>query len=233
MLRTAPCTIAIFALVSCIYCATTRESDCQRRRRTEQRVTRNQAGLLVPECDENGEYLAIQCFGQTVGGGRPFCACYDREFGQIKAPSRHLKSCNCIRKHHEWEHNRGRQSENEPRCNATSGEFNAVQCSHSEHWCVDRDSGVLLGEKRSGGCTSDLSEESCGIGGDRHGHGAGRGDPTYRGGSSQHDAGAHQGGSARHTEGSDTESTSRYEDDTAHHGTRARQNGSQSHSRSS
>uniref|UniRef100_A0A023FRL5 Putative thyropin n=1 Tax=Amblyomma cajennense TaxID=34607 RepID=A0A023FRL5_AMBCJ len=162
MTRSAPWVLVTFALIGYIYCAHTGETDCQRRRRNEQRATRNLTGLLVPECDERGEYKAIQCFGEVVGGGRPFCACYDREFGQIKGPSRKLRSCNCVREHYEWERRRGANRGDEPRCNGTSGEYNPVQCSTDQHWCVDSDTGALLGNKQAGGCSSDLSHISCG-----------------------------------------------------------------------
>nr|DAA34697.1 TPA_inf: putative thyropin precursor [Amblyomma variegatum] len=199
MARATACVLAIFALIGYIYCAHTGETDCQRRRRTEQRATRNLTGLLVPECDDHGEYKAIQCFGETVRG-RPFCACYDREFGQIKGPSRSLRSCNCIRAHYEWERSRGSDHrESEPRCDTTSGEYNAVQCSSNEHWCVDRDTGVPLGQRERGGCSTDLSHVSCGIGdshhgyGDRHNHTTGRGGSSHDHDTSDHGSGSHTG----------------------------------------
>uniref|UniRef100_A0A0C9SEE9 Putative thyropin n=1 Tax=Amblyomma americanum TaxID=6943 RepID=A0A0C9SEE9_AMBAM len=211
MARVTPCVLVVFALIGYIYCAHTGETDCQRRRRNEQRATRNLTGLLVPECDEHGEYKAIQCFGETVRG-RPFCACYDREFGQIKGPSRSLRSCNCIRAHHEWEHSRdSSRRDSEPRCDTTSGEFNPVQCSREEHWCVDRDTGAQLSEKQRGGCATDLSHASCGISDTQHGHGAGHGDSTHRGGS-------------RHSD------SSHHDDDSSHRGSSSSRGTSTSHS---
>uniref|UniRef100_A0A023FUD9 Putative thyropin n=1 Tax=Amblyomma cajennense TaxID=34607 RepID=A0A023FUD9_AMBCJ len=231
MARVAPCVLVIFALIGYIHCAHTGETDCQRRRRTEQHATRNLTGLLVPECDEHGEYKAIQCFGEAVRG-RPFCACYDREFGQIKGPSRSLRSCNCIRAHHEWERSRdSSRRESEPRCDTTSGEFNPVQCSRDEHWCVDRDTGAQLSEKQRGGCSTDLSQASCGIGDTHHGHGAGHGDSTHRTGShhddtSHHDTGSRHGDSTRHSD------SSHHGDDSSHRGSSSSRSGSGSRSTS-
>uniref|UniRef100_A0A131Z4G3 Thyropin n=1 Tax=Rhipicephalus appendiculatus TaxID=34631 RepID=A0A131Z4G3_RHIAP len=45
-----------------------------------------------------------------------------------------------------------------------------MQCDSSAHWCVEPDSGRLLGAKMTGGCSSDLSSMSCGIDGTHHGH---------------------------------------------------------------
>ncbi|XP_075555252.1 U20-hexatoxin-Hi1a-like [Dermacentor variabilis] len=209
MTRTVFLALAIFALVGYAVCASTRETDCQRRRRNEQGATRNLTGLLVPECDEHGNYKAIQCFGEAVRG-RPFCACYDNEFGQIKGPSRSLRSCNCVRDHHEWQQRSRSQKGPEPRCDATSGEYNAVQCDVGEHWCVDRDTGRQEGERQPGGCSSDLSAISCGVGGTHHGHGDSHGSSSHHGGSGHHDSSgssshgtsSHHGGSGSSQQGS-------------------------------
>ncbi|XP_077536565.1 U20-hexatoxin-Hi1a-like [Haemaphysalis longicornis] len=152
---------AIFVLVGFVYSASVRLTDCQQRREREQRVTRNTtSGLLVPECDANGEYLSRQCFGQAIRGP-PFCACYDREFGQIKGPSRHLVACDCIRSLFEWERSRGQGRGSAPRCNTTSGEFYPVQCSDTKHWCVDTKTGVKKGAEMNGGCSTDLDKVKC------------------------------------------------------------------------
>ncbi|KAL3184257.1 hypothetical protein MRX96_032142 [Rhipicephalus microplus] len=196
MTRISFFTLTVFALIGYVYCASTRETDCQRRRRNEQRATRNLTGLLVPECDEDGNYKAIQCFGETVRGGRPFCACYDNEFGQIKGPSRNLRSCNCIRAHHEWERQSRSQRVPEPRCDATSGEYNAVQCDVTSHWCVEPDSGRQLGERQSGGCSDNLSSVSCGVGGTHHGHDAPH--TGYRSGDHSASNGDHHRGTSHH-----------------------------------
>lgn len=193
--------MVICAFIAHSLAASTRQTDCQRRREQELRATRNLTGLLVPVCDEHGEYLPMQCFGQAVRG-RPFCACYDSDFGQIKGPSRNLLTCNCIRKHHDWEHNRGADRGNEPHCNTTSGEYNPVQCSNTHHWCVNTTSGEHLGEEVSGGCSSDLSNVTCPRAGSHHGHdsphgdSAHRGTASHRGGSSDHDDSSHQSGSS-------------------------------------
>lgn len=160
MIRLTICILTIFAIAGLTYGASVRLTDCQRRREREQRVTQNLTGLLIPECDKNGEYLSKQCFGQAVRGP-PFCACYDREFGQIKEPSRHLVSCNCIRSLNEWERSRGRDRGSAPRCNTTSGEYHPVQCSDTKHWCVDTDTGEKRGAEMTGGCSTDLKAVTC------------------------------------------------------------------------
>lgn len=233
MTRIGFVTLAVFALVGYVFCASTRETDCQRRRRTEQSATRNLTGLLVPECDEHGNYKAIQCFGETVRGGRPFCACYDNEFGQIKGPSRNLRSCNCIRDHHEWEHRSRSQRGWEPRCDTTSGEYNPVQCDVGEHWCVEPDSGRQLGERQPGGCSDNLSAISCGIDGTHHGHqgGSQRGShgTTHHGSSAHDDRTSQRGGSSGSSHGTSGSSS---HDDSSHHGSSgsSHQGGSGHHS---
>ncbi|KAL1487395.1 hypothetical protein MTO96_030971 [Rhipicephalus appendiculatus] len=142
--------LATCALVGYVLCASTGETDCQRRRRTEQSATSNLTGLLVPECAS-----ALATTTSSV---------------QIKGPSRNLRSCNCIVAYHEWEHKSPEERGSEPHCNTTSGEYNPVQCNSTDHWCVEPDSGRLLGAKMTGGCSSDLSSMSCGIDGTHHGH---------------------------------------------------------------
>uniref|UniRef100_A0A023GAV9 Putative thyropin n=1 Tax=Amblyomma triste TaxID=251400 RepID=A0A023GAV9_AMBTT len=198
--------LAFSTLIGYISCAATNETDCQRRRRQETANTADRAGLLVPECDEHGEYKALQCFGDAVQG-RPFCACYDKEFGQIKGPSKNIKSCHCVRAHYEWEHKTESDKGSEPRCNTTSGEYNPVQCDAESHWCVDWDTGAQRGLKMNGGCTTDLSAMSCGIDGTHHGdsaHHHASCDPHSgtcshdASSSSHHGDGGHHGDSSHH-----------------------------------
>ncbi|XP_077537869.1 saxiphilin-like [Haemaphysalis longicornis] len=207
--------ILLICVVTCAFfadslAASVPLTDCQRRRERELRVTQTQnlTGLVVPECDENGEYLPKQCFGQAVRGP-PFCACYDKEFGQIKAPSRKIVSCNCIRQHHEWQRISRSQRGDEPRCNGTSGEFHAVQCSATHHWCVNTTSGVPNGELLPGGCSTDLSSITCAIGGTHHGHE----DHGHHGG-----AHAHHGGSSDQHNSTHSGESSTQHGDTSHQG---------------
>ncbi|XP_077536540.1 U20-hexatoxin-Hi1a-like [Haemaphysalis longicornis] len=195
MLPTGLFPILILACVAFASCAPAGETDCQRRRR-EQSATGNHTGLLVPECDEHGHYLPIQCFGQATDGSR-FCACYDKDFGQIKAPSKKVKSCNCIRKHHDWQQQNATHRENEPRCNTTTGEFQEVQCTSTHHWCVDKETGDHLGTEMSGGCDIDLSFITCGADGTHHGH-TEHHDGPHHGSVSEHGAGSHHGASPEH-----------------------------------
>uniref|UniRef100_A0A224YH31 Thyropin n=1 Tax=Rhipicephalus zambeziensis TaxID=60191 RepID=A0A224YH31_9ACAR len=205
-------TLATCALVGYVLCASTGETDCQRRRRTEQSATSNLTGLLVPECDEHGNYKPIQCFGETVQGRR-FCACYDSEFGQIKGPSRNLRSCNCIVAYHEWEHKSPEERGSEPHCNTTSGEYNPVQCNSTDHWCVEPDSGRLLGAKMTGGCSSDLSSMSCGIDGTHHGHHGSHSD-SHHGSHGDSHHGAH--GDSHHGAHGDSHTGTSHQDSSSH-----------------
>ncbi|KAL3242047.1 hypothetical protein MRX96_021577 [Rhipicephalus microplus] len=92
------------------------------------------------------------------------------EFGQIKDPSRSLRLCNCVVAYHEWEHTPASKRGSEPHCNTTSGKYNPVQCNTTDPWCVEPDSGRLLGVKMHGGCSSNLSTILCSIDGIHHGH---------------------------------------------------------------
>ncbi|XP_077536312.1 U20-hexatoxin-Hi1a-like [Haemaphysalis longicornis] len=192
------CFVLICAFVADSLSASTGQTDCQRRRLQEQHATGNLTGLLVPECDEHGEYLPIQCFGATTRGRR-FCACYDREFGQIKAPSLNLVSCACIRQHHDWEHAEASARGNEPHCNLTSGEFKPVQCSPTHHWCVNTTSGEPVGEHMAGGCSGNLSSVTCGIDGTHHGHASHHDDSAHGGSSSHHGHTSGHGDSTHHS----------------------------------
>lgn len=162
--------LTLFALIGLASAAPNRPTDCERRRLEELQSTRNLTGIVVPECDEHGEYRPMQCFGDAIRGGRPYCACYDREFGQIKGPSRKLLSCNCIRRHHDWTNNRGLERGYEPRCNSTTGQYDPAQCNSTHHWCVHEETGNQYGYERVGGCSTDLSRLDCG-------HDAFRGEP--------------------------------------------------------
>lgn len=170
--------IAIFAFIGHTSGASTGKTDCERRRLEAFQSTHNLTDLLVPFCDEHGEYLPLQCFGDIIEG-RPFCACYDRDFGQIKEPSRKIVSCNCIRLHHDWEHNRELERGNEPRCNSTSGEFDPVQCNATHHWCVHEETGNKFGYERSGGCSTDISRVTCGRDAFLHVPGSNHGDSGH------------------------------------------------------
>ncbi|XP_077536659.1 U20-hexatoxin-Hi1a-like [Haemaphysalis longicornis] len=192
--------IAIFALMGLASASPTQRSDCEQRRDEVLTSTHNVTGIVVPDCDEHGEYRPLQCFGDAIGGGRPYCACYDRQFGQIKGPSRKLLSCNCIRTHHDWENNREFDRRSEPRCNSTTGEFDPMQCNSTHHWCVHEETGNQYGYERIGGCSTDLSTFTCGRDiflrqpGAHHddsthgGESSSHGDPTHKDETSEQDA---------------------------------------------
>uniref|UniRef100_A0A0K8RA73 Putative two thyropin domains protein n=1 Tax=Ixodes ricinus TaxID=34613 RepID=A0A0K8RA73_IXORI len=154
--------IVVFAICFVVYinCVPTRVanhgasrplSDCEQRK---QREERNTGPLAIHiECNPDGSYKPMQCFGNP-DQPRRMCACYDQEYDQIKAPSRQLKSCNCLAEHHEKSKSTHSQVGDEiPKCNLTSGYYQQMQCNTQHHWCVDPESGTALGERRSGGCT--------------------------------------------------------------------------------
>ncbi|CAN7998362.1 unnamed protein product, partial [Ixodes hexagonus] len=133
-------------------------SDCEQRKQRESRVTG--ALAINIECNPDGSYKPIQCFGAATERHRR-CACYTQEYDQIRAPSTQLKSCNCIVEHHEKSKPTSLQVGAEiPKCNLTSGYYEEMQCNEQQHWCVDKDHGTPLGEKRPGGCAV-ASSDTC------------------------------------------------------------------------
>uniref|UniRef100_A0A0K8RBA1 Putative two thyropin domains protein n=1 Tax=Ixodes ricinus TaxID=34613 RepID=A0A0K8RBA1_IXORI len=127
-------------------------SDCEQRKQREERNTSPLAIRI--ECNPDGSYKPLQCFGNP-DQPRRMCACYDQEYDQIKAPSRQLKSCNCLVEHHEKSKSTARQVGVEvPKCDLTTGYYEQVQCNNQHHWCVDRENGTQLGTKQNGGCAA-------------------------------------------------------------------------------
>ncbi|GFR26756.1 venom factor [Trichonephila clavata] len=47
---------------------------------------------LIPECEDNGDYAALQCFTSN-----DWCVCYRRNGENINTPSKTIKACDCIR----------------------------------------------------------------------------------------------------------------------------------------
>uniref|UniRef100_A0A090XAV6 Putative thyropin n=1 Tax=Ixodes ricinus TaxID=34613 RepID=A0A090XAV6_IXORI len=114
-----------------------------------QREERDTSPLAVHiECNPDGSYKPMQCFGDPKQPRR-MCACYDQEYDQIKAPSRQLKTCNCLAEHHEKSKSTHSQVGVEiPKCNLTSGYYEQMQCNTQQHWCVDPEHGTALGKKK-------------------------------------------------------------------------------------
>lgn len=164
-------TIFVFAVSFIVYinCGPTRQSgqshqaslsDCQQRRDREARV--NISSPITIECNEDGTYKALQCFGTPVKNKGRFCACYDNDYNQIKGPSTKLKSCNCVREYHEKTHHRGSQQPANvhiPSCDTVTGEYEKKQCDDSHHWCVNSDTGAQLGQKLEGGCSATHTDQ--------------------------------------------------------------------------
>ncbi|XP_015915143.1 U20-hexatoxin-Hi1a isoform X1 [Parasteatoda tepidariorum] len=96
---------------------------------------------LIPECEENGDYAALQCFTAN-----DWCVCYRRNGDNINTPSKNIKACDCVR-----------QKDDAitagdtyiPKCDK-NGYFQSKQCSNDECWCVDKNGKVLTDPKTGG-----------------------------------------------------------------------------------
>nr|AAS01022.1 putative thyropin precursor [Ornithodoros moubata] len=98
-------------------------TDCQLRAERERRVT-GVPGHIIPECDENGEYKAKQCFGARVGGASPFCNCFSRDYRVLLGPSTRITNCDCVRERHELQQRQGtRSNAGLPNCDSRTGEY--------------------------------------------------------------------------------------------------------------
>uniref|UniRef100_A0A482ZC07 U19-Saltitoxin-Pre1d_1 n=1 Tax=Phidippus regius TaxID=1905328 RepID=A0A482ZC07_9ARAC len=64
------------------------KTKCEEHR--ERELKSNTKGKLVPKCDSNGDYEALQCFE-----GSPLCTCWRPDGTQITEPSRKIKTCVC------------------------------------------------------------------------------------------------------------------------------------------
>ncbi|OQR79165.1 hypothetical protein BIW11_05927 [Tropilaelaps mercedesae] len=129
-------------------------TECQRKRESSLRSLQDPkanrtavGGLgLVVDCNEDGTYKSLQCFGEAVGGGR-FCLCYDPEGQVIKQASKKTKSCACHLANYQ-----GATGQTKPVCEI-DGRFKKTQCNSSQWWCVDPETGAIKGKKQGGSCS--------------------------------------------------------------------------------
>jgi len=102
-------------------------------------------GALVPECDTNGDYKALQCHGESKNG-RKFCQCWTPDGSPATSPSRKTSTCECHMARHQATANTARAARGRPlvgafapQCNQ-DGSFKSKQCHSSTGmcWCVDK-----------------------------------------------------------------------------------------------
>nr|API81383.1 venom toxin [Hemiscorpius lepturus] len=105
-------------------------------------------GRLVPECEEDGSYKAMQCHS----GGSRFCQCWGEDGTILTAPSTRLTACKCIREKATAEE-RGKHMVGVfvPDCEP-DGTYLKKQCwpSTGHCWCADKDGNKVTEPTRSG-----------------------------------------------------------------------------------
>ncbi|GBN32655.1 hypothetical protein AVEN_89944-1 [Araneus ventricosus] len=89
---------------------------------------------LIPTCDENGDYAALQCFTAN-----DWCVCYRRNGENINTPSKNIKACDCVR---QADDAKTAGDTYVPKCDR-NGFYQAKQCERDECWCVDKNGKVL------------------------------------------------------------------------------------------
>jgi hypothetical protein len=140
--------LLLLQIINICFCVT----ECQRKRiqalDNKNNQTNVQANVLIPECDENGDYLPLQCYGTAISGGR-FCLCWDKESQVVRGPSKNIKACKCFVEQYEAAKRNIRYF---PQCE-DSGFYKSLQCSIGKWWCVDPNKGIIKGLKHSGSCS--------------------------------------------------------------------------------
>ena len=125
--------IAVVCLFGLVYAETRPQSACELDRETRinstLEVTENPILHLIPECESNGDYAALQCFTKI-----DWCVCYRRNGENINTPSKNIKSCDCVRAKDDA---RTSGADYIPQCER-SGYYAKKQCSKGSCWCVDR-----------------------------------------------------------------------------------------------
>ncbi|GBO04404.1 hypothetical protein AVEN_165784-1 [Araneus ventricosus] len=74
--------------VSCCLVGVFAASDCEEHRQRE--LNSKVKAKLIPKCDANGDYEALQCFE-----GSKFCTCWRPDGSHITDPSIAIKTCKC------------------------------------------------------------------------------------------------------------------------------------------
>ncbi|GFY60245.1 uncharacterized protein TNIN_500031 [Trichonephila inaurata madagascariensis] len=138
MLRTLILLVIALGIVSEIVKAETR---CEQHRT----LGKNSKGRekLVPNCDENGDYMPMQCYQ-----GSKLCSCYGESGHPITPPSTKLKSCKCLVQRYKALKS-GLIGVFVPQCE-TDGTFSKRQCIGSVGvcFCVNPMTGNLKSEAR-------------------------------------------------------------------------------------
>ncbi|XP_003746926.1 saxiphilin isoform X2 [Galendromus occidentalis] len=108
-------------------------------------------GVFVPECEDSGEWKALQCHASTG-----MCRCVHPTGENLKNSSRVLETCVCI-VHRDRQMKKGLLGAAIPACEE-SGYYKKVQCHEARCSCADPTSGELRGESRH---ISELSQLEC------------------------------------------------------------------------
>ncbi|RWS18331.1 putative neurotoxin LTDF S-18-like protein, partial [Leptotrombidium deliense] len=102
---------------------------CQEHRERELNAT--VVAKLVPQCDVNGDYVALACYDGD--GGAKFCSCFTKKGEIAKSPSQNVKRCECYIKKHEATHP-PKLGAFEPNCEEDGG-YSKQQCHGSTGMC--------------------------------------------------------------------------------------------------
>ncbi|KAF8771976.1 U24-ctenitoxin-Pn1a-like [Argiope bruennichi] len=131
-------------VVSCCLVGAFAASDCEEHRQKELNAKRK--ANLIPKCDANGDYEALQCFE-----GSKFCMCWRPDGTHITAPSTAIKTCTChVHRDSEIAKTRtGLVGNFIPTCN-NSGTYARKQCHGSTGycWCADENGNKVSDQVR-------------------------------------------------------------------------------------
>ncbi|XP_023211713.1 U24-ctenitoxin-Pn1a-like [Centruroides sculpturatus] len=118
------------------------ETECEKHRKRE--LDHQAIGLVIPECDENGDYQGLQCHKD-----HSFCQCWDKKGHPLTSPSRKIKACQCVRDKVSAEKD-NLVGSYVPQCRV-DGTYERMQCwaSTGACWCVDKDGNKLTKETRN------------------------------------------------------------------------------------
>uniref|UniRef100_A0A482ZDD9 U35-Liphistoxin-Lm1a_1 n=1 Tax=Liphistius malayanus TaxID=1203467 RepID=A0A482ZDD9_9ARAC len=126
-------TLGFVLLLCAVVYADDEQSECEQDR--ERRLNATNVGLvhLIPECEENGDYAALQCY--THG----WCTCYRRNGDVIRSASLDIKACKCHREKDDATA-KGLIGNYIPQCEK-DGTYSRIQCHGSTGycWCVDEE----------------------------------------------------------------------------------------------